>query len=796
MDDERQRKRKLYEDGAKRPEDGVPRFSMATQKKTKFDKEREEQERKKRIADQEAAQVYESFVASFEHEPRQAFVQAGALSAPAYTPQRYQTPPPLRRPTPGPARSSSATSSSSSSAKVKAFAFAMDEEDEPPVVDVPRKKIREMDLFLQEIKEHKFEPAPAMDVYPHRDIGGSHDDGVGDTTNLYVGNLPPTITEDALRTIFEEYGAIYSVKIMWPRNDEERLRGRLTGFVCFRRRDDADDARQHLNERIVDGQEIMVGWGKAVRMDAPKPPSMFAPPLAFPRPLLTPPPTTFARPPPPPSMGFPPRPPFPGPPPRPTMMMGTPPSGPPRGLPFARPPIIVELPDKDTVRYVNRFAECVAEGGPQMEDAMRLRPDDRFLFLNDPNSSLFHYYKWKVLSLRRGENDYRWGRDPIPGENGLVYLPPPPRDNASSSLVRDGAPRSRSSSPARSPRPARRTHHRFTREASSPRTNSATKDKGNVMTGAQLAAARDKEEGRRRNLLDADDYDDFCELLEDVTLERDAICDVMAFALDHSECAADIVSILAKAFRVEYTENTENDDDHDEKTQLVLPPMTYVARLYVISDILHNSTAPKKNASLYRTQFEECLPEIMQVLNHVHQTIVGRMSFNSMRDKVLSVLNAWETWSLFPPSYLLGLNATFLAKKDPSDVDPRSVLGPEILNLSEDRLKRKCKQAGLVSSGSMLDMYACLAMLQRFTSVSKAPPTSANNPDDLDGAPMDEVPDAPMGGDDDDDIDGVPLDGNHEDEDDLDGEPIDEDVDGEPLDDDVDGEPLDDNDAA
>ncbi|EQC39580.1 hypothetical protein SDRG_03014 [Saprolegnia diclina VS20] len=783
MDDERQRKRKLYEDGAKRPEDGVPRFSMATQKKTKFDKEREEQERKKRIADEEAAKVYESFVASFEHEPRQAFVQAGALSAPAYTPQRYETPPPLRRPMPGPARSSSAKSSSSSTS-AKAFAFAMDDEDEPPVVDVPRKKIREMDLFLQEIKEHKFEPAPAVDVYPHRDIGGSHDDGVGDTTNLYVGNLPPTITEDALRTIFEEYGAIYSVKIMWPRNDEERLRGRLTGFVCFRRRDDADDARVHLNERIVDGQEIMVGWGKAVRMDAPKPSSMFAPPVAFPRPLMTPPPM-FARPPPP-SMGFPPRPPFPGPPPpRPTMMTGTPLSGPPRGLPFARPPIIVELPDKDTVRYVNRFAECVAEGGPQMEDAMRLRPDDRFLFLTDHNSSLFHYYKWKVLSLRRGENDYRWGRDPIPGENGLVYLPPPPRDSASSS-VRDGAPRSRSPSPARSPRPARRTHHRFTRDANSPQSHLSTIEKGAVMTGAQLAAARDKEEGRQRNLLDADGYDDFCELLEDVSLERDAICDVMAFALDHSECAVDIVSIVAKAFRVEYAA------DDDEK--LLLPPMTYVARLYVISDILHNSTAPKKNASLYRTQFEECLPEIMQVLNHVHQTIVGRMSFNLMRDKVLSVLNAWENWSLFPPSYLLGLNATFLAKKDPSDVDPRSVLGPEILNLSEDRLKRKCKQAGLVSSGSTLDMYACLAMLQRFTSVAKAP-TSAKNQgdDDLDGAPMDEMPDAPMGGEDD-DIDGMPLDGN-QDDDDLDGEPLDDDVDGEPLDD-VDGEPLDDDEAA
>ncbi|OQR92989.1 hypothetical protein ACHHYP_03032 [Achlya hypogyna] len=765
MEDDKLRKRKLEGEGSKT--ESVPRFTI--QKKTKFDKERELQERKKRIAEEEAAKVYESFVASFENEGGPSFVQAGAVAAVApsrltppqvkfstpqraaapqraATPQRAAAPPPLRRP--------AATPTSANSSKAKAFAFAMDDEDDaPPVVEVPKKKIREMDLFLQEIKEHKFEPAPVEAVYPARDIAGSHDDGVGDTTNLYVGNLAPTITEDALKSIFEEYGPIYSVKIMWPRTEDERLRGRLSGFVCFRRRDDADDARIHLNERMVDGQEITVGWGKAVRMDPPRP--AFASPATFARP----PAGQFMRPPPafaPPSAFAPPfpRPPFPGTFPAPR---GAHDARPPPG----RPPIAVVLPeDVDTMRYVNRFAECVAEGGIQMEDAMRLRQDPRFGFLSDPNASLYHYYKWKVLSLRRGENDYRWGHDPIVGDHGIVYLPPQPGQPSPREA------RSRSSSPARSPRPVRRTH-RHRRSPSPHATEPASAKEAALMTGAQLAAARDKEEGRHRNQLDSDDYDDFCELLEAVSLERDAICDVMAFALDHSECAADIVAIVAKAFRIEYGADGA----------IVWPYAAYIARLYVVSDILHNSTAPKKNASLYRTQFEECLPEIMEVLNHVHQAIVGRMSFNAMKDKVLAVLSAWESWSLFPPTYLLGLNATFLQKKDPADAarDPRAALPAEVLALSEDRLKRKCKQAGLVSSGSTLEMYGRLAMLQRFTSVSSAA-------DDLDGAPMDDADSQDLDGE---DLDGQPLDGE-----DLDGEPL-EDLDGEPLDD-VDGEPLDD----
>jgi len=55
-----------------------------------------------------------------------------------------------------------------------------------------------------------------------------HDDG-GDpySTNLYVGNLAQETTEDTLKREFVRFGPIASVKIMWPRTDEERVRTRL-----------------------------------------------------------------------------------------------------------------------------------------------------------------------------------------------------------------------------------------------------------------------------------------------------------------------------------------------------------------------------------------------------------------------------------------------------------------------------------------------------------------------------------------------------------------------------------------
>lgn len=53
------------------------------------------------------------------------------------------------------------------------------------------------------------------------------------TTNLYVGNLSPDVDEALLKKEFGRFGPIASVKIMWPRDDDQRRRGRNSGFVAF-----------------------------------------------------------------------------------------------------------------------------------------------------------------------------------------------------------------------------------------------------------------------------------------------------------------------------------------------------------------------------------------------------------------------------------------------------------------------------------------------------------------------------------------------------------------------------------
>lgn len=50
------------------------------------------------------------------------------------------------------------------------------------------------------------------------------------------------MNEQDLCELFGKYGPLASVKIMYPRTDEERAKNRHTGFVGFMKRTDAEDA--------------------------------------------------------------------------------------------------------------------------------------------------------------------------------------------------------------------------------------------------------------------------------------------------------------------------------------------------------------------------------------------------------------------------------------------------------------------------------------------------------------------------------------------------------------------------
>ena len=73
--------------------------------------------------------------------------------------------------------------------------------------------------------------------------------------NIYVGNLPYTMTDETLKDLFSTYGEVSSVKIII-----DRATGRSKGFAFVDMTDSghAQQAIDGLNGKDVDGRTIRV----------------------------------------------------------------------------------------------------------------------------------------------------------------------------------------------------------------------------------------------------------------------------------------------------------------------------------------------------------------------------------------------------------------------------------------------------------------------------------------------------------------------------------------------------------
>jgi U2-associated protein SR140 len=85
-----------------------------------------------------------------------------------------------------------------------------------------------------------------------------------------------------------------------------------------------------------------------------------------------------------------------------------------------------------------------------------------------------------------------------------------------------------------------------------------------------------------------------------------------------------------------------------------------LARLYLVSDILHNSSAAVTNAAAYRTAFQSSLPLIFTHLGAAYRRLEGRLSREKTKDAVFRVLGVWVAWSLFPEATVSQWKLTFL----------------------------------------------------------------------------------------------------------------------------------------
>lgn len=665
---------------------------MSSRKKTPFQKHREEEEAKKKRAEDETARLYQEFVESFQVDDvpgSKAFVRGGVIN-----PNEK-----LKNDSEGGNSNDEGSGLKKGSRYVPSFIpppMATKSRDyEKKKEEKPREKekgkSRNIDNFMEELKheqemrerrnqerEHwrdrhtdnstpssRFDELP--DDFDPSGRPGSFDDGDPQTTNLYVGNLSPQVDENFLLRTFGRFGPIASVKIMWPRTEEERRRQRNCGFVAFMNRADAQAAKDEMQGVVVYEYELKIGWGKSVSL-----PSQALP---------APPPGHMAiRS----KEGA-------------TVILSGP-SGPPvTSVPSQNselvltpnvPDITVVPPDDDHLRHViDTMALYVLDGGCSFEQAImeRGRGNPLFSFLFELGSKEHTYYVWRLYSFAQGDTLQRWRTEPFIMITGSGRWIPP----------------------------------------SLPSAKGIDHEKEG---GSTYAAGRSRRVEVERTLTDAQ-RDEFEDMLRALTLERSQIKDAMGFALDNADAAGEVVEVLTESLTLKETQ-----------------PPTKIARLMLVSDILHNSSAPVKNASAYRTKFEATLPDVIESFNDLYRSITGRMTAEALKERVLKVLQVWTDWFLFSDAYVNGLRATFLRSGNSGVIPFHSLCGDapeleqkgssmdtvdgvkvnpdaalaigkgaamkELLNLPLPELERRCRHNGLSLVGGREMMVARLLYLE------------------------------------------------------------------------------------
>jgi RNA recognition motif-containing protein len=77
--------------------------------------------------------------------------------------------------------------------------------------------------------------------------------------NIYVGNLPYTLTEEDLKAAFSQFGEVSSASIIMDRMSGQ---SKGFGFVEMPEHSEADEAIKALNESALNGRNIKVNQAR------------------------------------------------------------------------------------------------------------------------------------------------------------------------------------------------------------------------------------------------------------------------------------------------------------------------------------------------------------------------------------------------------------------------------------------------------------------------------------------------------------------------------------------------------
>jgi U2-associated protein SR140 len=112
----------------------------------------------------------------------------------------------------------------------------------------------------------------------------------------------------------------------------------------------------------------------------------------------------------------------------------------------------------------------------------------------------------------------------------------------------------------------------------------------------------------KKGMLSESQRDRLEDMLRNLTPQRTKVGDAMIYCIDHAESAEEIVDCIAESLSIMET-----------------PLYKKIARLYLISDILHNCSVKVANASFFRKGFQARLVDIFHDLHDCFNEIEGRL---------------------------------------------------------------------------------------------------------------------------------------------------------------------------
>ncbi|KAH8107897.1 hypothetical protein BXZ70DRAFT_20103 [Cristinia sonorae] len=695
----------------------LSQYAQGTLRKSKREKEREAAEAKRKEEEANAAKAYAEFVNAFDtdgvasaQKEKNMFVTSGQGNTYA----------PVTRAGAGPSKGP----------QTSARMFEDNSAPPSPPQNAPKPKgKRAMDSFLEEIKReqaireskygrHVGQGRSVTSMAAYEGQSGSKDRGDPETSNVFVANLPPHVTEQSLGMFFARCGPVGSVKIMWPRGDGTAGPGAdmtqtrrnksagLSGFVAFMKRKDAEAALRELDGFDWGGSVLRVGWSKAV--------------------------------------------------------------------PIAPKPMYVVSKAKSEARSASPRRQRSRSPHRQFRSRSRSPHDQRRSSRRHSYSRSRSYSRSPSRSGYRGSRRQYDSRSPrrrrsrsnsIEGEelrDQFIRTVAAEVRGHGSEYEEKLMEREKSNNKYAFLRREHRRHRYYRSLVDRTETlEPEFYDEGyNSIYSTDSAEESERERGRK-NELGRLARRRFEVMLRALSGRRGELARCMAFSLEHAEAANEVADIIVSSLLVDGT-----------------PVPRKVARLYLICDILHNSAAPLPMAWKFRSEFHARLGLVFDHLSTIYHSFPGRITAETFKKQITSIVDIWEDWIVFPVEFTKELRERLEGNTAEISEEPE---GRKEVQEAKDVGTSFTSKFKASSFKPATEPVAETAVASTSNGTDGEPMDEGSDidgvpVDDVDGEPIGEdVDGVPI----DDDLDGEPVnvDGEPMDDSDVDGEPMD-DIDG------------------